>query len=102
VVVAVGVSVGVSVIPNSACPKAKEGYCCPSRALDAKSPVPAIEKTAAAMSNPFVNVCCVGLDSINQWQPNLDIMTYTRYFGTKYFVFIVHYDTEALRTPLTR
>jgi hypothetical protein len=28
-------------------------------------------------------------------------MTYTRYFGTKYFVFIVQYDTEALRTTLT-
>jgi hypothetical protein len=65
VVVAV-VSVSVSGIPNSCCAKAKEGYCCPSIALDAKTPVAAIEKTAAARSNPFVKICFVGRDFINQ------------------------------------
>jgi hypothetical protein len=52
-------------------------------ALDAITPVAATEKTAAARSNPFVKVCSVGLDFINQWRPNLYIMAYTRYFGTK-------------------
>lgn len=32
----VSVPVVVSGIPNSCCAKAKEGYCCPSIALDAK------------------------------------------------------------------
>jgi hypothetical protein len=59
VVVVVSVSVVVSVIPNSSCAKAKEGYCCPSIALDANTPVAAIEKTAAVRSNPFVKICCV-------------------------------------------
>jgi hypothetical protein len=53
------VVVVVSVIPNSSCAKAKEGYCCPSIALDANTPVAAIEKTAAVRSNPFVKICCV-------------------------------------------
>jgi hypothetical protein len=52
-------------------------------ALDAITPVAATEKTAAR-SNPFVKICCVGRDFINQWRSNLHIMTYTRYFGTKY------------------
>jgi hypothetical protein len=83
VVVVAVVPVSVAGIPNSSCAKAKEGYCCPSMALDANTPVAATEKTAAARSNPFVKVCSVDLDFINQWWPNLDIMTYTRYFGTK-------------------
>jgi hypothetical protein len=52
-------------------------------ALDAITPVAAIDKTNVAKSNPFVKACCVGKDFIIQWRSNLDIMTYTRYFGTK-------------------
>jgi hypothetical protein len=70
-VVIVSVSPVVSGISNSSCAKAKEGrYCCPSMALDAKSPVAAIENTAAARSYPFVKICCVGKDFINQGRSN--------------------------------
>ena len=48
VVVVVSVSVVVSGIPNYCCAKAKKGYCCPGIALDAKSPVAAIENIVAA------------------------------------------------------
>jgi hypothetical protein len=86
VVVVVSVPV-VSGIPNSCCAKAKEGYCCPSMELAVITPVAAIENTAAARSNLFVKICFVGRDFINQWKSNLDIMTYTRNFGIKYFIF---------------
>ena len=87
VVLVVSVSV-VSVIPNSCCATAQEGYC-PSMVLDAITPVAAIENTAAARSNRFVNICCVGRDFIDQGKSNLDIMNYTRNFGIKYFIFIL-------------
>jgi hypothetical protein len=61
-------------------------------ALDAITPVAATEKTAAR-SNPFVKISCVVRDFINQWRSNLHIMTYTRYFGTKYFIMLLQYDT---------
>ncbi len=48
--------------PNSCCAKAKE--------VGAKTPVTAIEKSAAAMSNPFVDISFVGRDLINQSTPN--------------------------------
>jgi hypothetical protein len=62
------VVVVVSVTPNSSCAKAKEGYCCPRMALDAKIPGAAIEKTAAAISNPLMKTCFVGIVPINQWE----------------------------------
>jgi hypothetical protein len=100
VVVVLVVPVSVAGIPNSSCAKAKEGYCCPSIALDVIPPVAAIEKTAIARSNPFVKICCIGRDFIiNQGKSSLHIMTYTRYFGTKYFIFVLQ-DVHPFRPPL--
>jgi hypothetical protein len=39
-------------------------------ALDANTPVEATERNAAARSNPFVKICCVDKEFINQGRSN--------------------------------
>ena len=58
------VSVSLTGRSNSSCAKAKDRYCCPGMALDAKTPVAATEKNVAAKSNPFVKISCNDKDFI--------------------------------------
>jgi len=60
VVVVSVVPVSGTGVPSSSYAKAKDGYCCPSMALDPITPVATIEKSNVAKSVPFVKVHCVG------------------------------------------